>query len=51
MFATIKAMVFNSYANPGAGKRLSEEAKKPHGPLALLGLTVEGKKAEAVEAA
>jgi hypothetical protein len=51
LWGTIKAMVFNSYANPGAGKRLSEEAKKPHGPLALLGLTVEGKKAEAVEAA
>ena len=51
LWGTIKAMVFNSYANPAAGKRLKEEAKKPHGPLALLGITVEGKKAEAVEAA
>jgi len=53
LWGTIKAMVFNSYANPAAGKRLKEEAKKPHGPLALLGITVEGKKATpgAVEAA
>jgi len=53
LFATVKAMVFNSYANPKAGARLKEEATKPHGPLAQLGLTVEGKplKREAVGAA
>lgn len=53
MFATIKAMVFNAYANPRAAKRLKDEAKKPHGPLAHLGLTIEGKPfdPEAVEAA
>ena len=26
-------MVFNSYANPGAAKRLEEEKGKPHGPM------------------
>jgi hopanoid biosynthesis associated radical SAM protein HpnH len=36
MWGTIKAMLFNTYANPGAKKRLKEEAKKPHGPLARL---------------
>jgi hypothetical protein len=29
-------MIFNTYANPGAKKRLREEAEKPHGPLAHL---------------
>jgi len=33
VFATLKAMVFNTYANPGAKRRLAEEARKPHGPL------------------
>ncbi len=36
MWGTIKAMIFNTYANPGAKRRLAEEAKKPHGPLARL---------------
>ena len=36
MFATVKAMIFNTYANPGAKKRLREEGEKPHGPLAHL---------------
>jgi hopanoid biosynthesis associated radical SAM protein HpnH len=36
MWATVKAMIFNTYANPGAKARLKEEAKKPHGPLARL---------------
>lgn len=43
MLANVKAMVFNTYANPGAMNRLKAEAKKPHGPLAHLGLTIEGK--------
>jgi len=47
LFATVKAMVFNAYANPGAKAGLSEEARKPHGParhLVQLGLAedVEG---------
>ncbi|HWB20234.1 MAG TPA: adenosyl-hopene transferase HpnH [Phycisphaerales bacterium] len=36
MLGTIKAMVFNTYANPGALNRLEEEKAKPHGPLAHL---------------
>ncbi|TVQ56628.1 MAG: adenosyl-hopene transferase HpnH [Phycisphaerales bacterium] len=36
MWGTVKAMIFNTYANPGARKKLKEEAKKPHGPLARL---------------
>lgn len=36
MFGTIKAMVFNKYANPAAKRGLHEEATKPHGPLARL---------------
>lgn len=45
MWSTIKAMVFNSYASPKAEQRLKEEALRPHGPLAHLGLTIEGKPA------
>ena len=33
VFATLKAMVFNTYANPGAKRRLDQEATRPHGPL------------------
>jgi hopanoid biosynthesis associated radical SAM protein HpnH len=36
MWGTIKAMIFNTYANPGAREKLKDEAKKPHGPLARL---------------
>jgi hopanoid biosynthesis associated radical SAM protein HpnH len=36
MFATVKAMIFNTYANPVAKARLAEEAEKPHGPMAQL---------------
>jgi hopanoid biosynthesis associated radical SAM protein HpnH len=36
MWATIKAMLFNTYANPGAQQRLDEEKSRPHGPLAHL---------------
>lgn len=58
LWGTIKAMVFNRYANPGAMRRLEEEQTKPHGPMAhlagALGVTIEGKpvrQEEAVEAA
>lgn len=53
LWGTIKAMVFNTYANPAARKRLDEEATKPHGPLAQLqGLTIDGKPVlDAIEAA
>ena len=33
IWANIKAMAFNSYANPGAATRLEEENAKPHGPM------------------
>jgi hypothetical protein len=36
LWGTIKAMIFNTYANPGAKERLREESEKPHGPLAHL---------------
>jgi hypothetical protein len=41
LFATMKAMIFNTYASPRAQERLAEEALKPHGPelhLVQLGL-------------
>ena len=43
LFATVKAMVFSKYASPQATERLKIEQDKPHGPMAMLGLTVEGK--------
>jgi len=36
LWGTVKAMVFNRYANPGAMQRLDEEKDKPHGPMAHL---------------
>jgi hopanoid biosynthesis associated radical SAM protein HpnH len=33
LWATVKAMVFNTYANPRAKRRLDEEKSKPHGPM------------------
>jgi hopanoid biosynthesis associated radical SAM protein HpnH len=36
IFATVKAMLFDTYANPAARNRLREEATKPHGPRAHL---------------
>jgi hypothetical protein len=52
LFSTAKAILFNAYANPSAGERLADEAKKPHGPakhLVQLGLaedveTADGKR-------
>jgi hopanoid biosynthesis associated radical SAM protein HpnH len=44
LWGTVKAMVFNAYANPGAKRRLAEAAKEPHGPkrhLVQLGLARE----------
>ncbi|MEM8836031.1 MAG: adenosyl-hopene transferase HpnH [Planctomycetota bacterium] len=43
IWGTIKAMVFSAYVNPRAKKRLEAAEAKPHGPLASLGLTIEGK--------
>jgi hopanoid biosynthesis associated radical SAM protein HpnH len=36
LWGTIKAMVFNRYANPAAAARLEEARSRPHGPLAHL---------------
>lgn len=36
MWGTIKAMIFDRYANPAAAQRLEEERSRPHGPLAHL---------------
>ncbi|MBM4111507.1 MAG: adenosyl-hopene transferase HpnH [Phycisphaerae bacterium] len=33
LWATVKAMVFSTYANPRAKRRLEEEKSKPHGPM------------------
>jgi len=45
LWGTIKAMVFNTYANPAAGQRLKEEEAKPHGPMAMLeNITINGEK-------
>jgi hopanoid biosynthesis associated radical SAM protein HpnH len=41
LFATVKAMLFSTYANPAAREGLKQEATKPHGPalhLVQLGL-------------
>ncbi len=44
MWGTIKAMVFNTYANPAAQSRLEEEKARPHGPMAQLShITIDGK--------
>ncbi len=36
LWGTVKAMVFNRYANPAAKRRLEEAKAKPHGPMAHL---------------
>lgn len=36
MWGTIKALLFNTYANPAAQRRLDEEKDMPHGPQAHL---------------
>jgi hopanoid biosynthesis associated radical SAM protein HpnH len=53
LWGTVKALVSGAYRDEGAARRLEEEARRPHGPLAHLGLTIEGKPFEgaAVEAA
>jgi hopanoid biosynthesis associated radical SAM protein HpnH len=36
IWANLKAMIFNTYANPGALAKLEVEKGKPHGPMARL---------------
>ena len=33
IWANVKAMLFNRYANPAAQARLEEEKTRPHGPM------------------
>ncbi len=40
LFATVKAMLASSYVDSGQAALLAEEAKKPHGPLVQLGISV-----------
>jgi len=45
-WGTVKATLFNRYANPNARRRLEREKEKPHGPLAQLqNITIDGKPA------
>jgi hypothetical protein len=37
-------MLNSSYVDPDAAAKLAEEAKRPHGPLVQLGVTVPAKK-------
>lgn len=46
LFATVKAMMASSYVDPDAAAKLAEEAKKPHGPLVQLGISVRKTEAE-----
>jgi hopanoid biosynthesis associated radical SAM protein HpnH len=46
LLATIKAMAFPLYKDDEAAARLAEEAKKPHGPMVQLGITVSAPKRE-----
>ncbi len=43
LFATAKSILFSKNADAQAAAMLEEEKSKPHGPMAHLGLTVEGK--------
>ena len=40
LFGTVKAMLASSYVDSGQAALLAEEAKKPHGPLVQLGISV-----------
>ncbi len=56
LWGTVKAMLSSGYSSPQAAKELDEAKAKPHGPLAQLGVTIEGKPlekgaAEPIEAA
>ncbi|MCC6679415.1 MAG: adenosyl-hopene transferase HpnH [Phycisphaeraceae bacterium] len=41
MLETIKAIIFNTYANPAAATRLKDAEGKPHGPLIQLGINID----------
>ena len=43
MLGMAKAMLFNRYPDTSAAAQLTEESKRPHGPLVQLGIQVERK--------
>ncbi len=51
LLATIRAIMAPSYRNARAEARLREEAKKPHGPLVQLGVSLEAKPRQIGQAA
>ncbi|HMN39208.1 MAG TPA: adenosyl-hopene transferase HpnH [Phycisphaerales bacterium] len=40
LFGTVKAMLMPNYTDPQAAAALAEEAKRPHGPMVQLGISV-----------
>ncbi|MGH7132279.1 MAG: adenosyl-hopene transferase HpnH [Phycisphaerales bacterium] len=51
LWGTVKAMMTGSYVDPAEAARLTEEAKRPHGPLVQLGIEVKSRAQEPVAAA
>lgn len=49
LFGTVRAMLFPTYPDTQAAADLIEEAKKPHGPLVQLGISVKKSDANASE--
>jgi len=41
LWGTVKAMLFNKYANPAAKKKLDDAKDQPHGPLVQLGISAD----------
>ncbi len=50
LFGTIKAMLSSSYVDPDAAAKLTEESKRPHGPLVQLGISIKPRVTEKVPA-
>jgi hopanoid biosynthesis associated radical SAM protein HpnH len=50
LWATVRAMLDGTYTDPEAAAMLAEEARKPHGPLVQLGISVKSADRELVGA-
>jgi hopanoid biosynthesis associated radical SAM protein HpnH len=50
LWATVRAMLDGTYTDPEAAAMLAEEARKPHGPLVQLGISVKSTDRELVGA-
>lgn len=50
LWATVRAMLNGTYTDPEAAAMLAEEARKPHGPLVQLGISVKSTDRELVGA-